>query len=155
MIRIVEVCSDMEERILELAQLEEECFSEPWSLEAIRESIAMTEEKNPGYYYRFLAADCDGKTVGYVCACNTLGEINIANVSVTEDHRSQGIATMLMEELERRAVEKGASAIFLEVRVSNNRALGLYRKRGFEIQSILPDFYRKPKENGFLMKKTL
>ncbi len=49
----------------------------------------------------------------------------------------------------------GAEFITLEVRQSNERAIALYRKRGFVKVGVRKDFYEKPTESADLMTKIL
>ena len=48
-------------------------------------------------------------------------------------YRRKGIATGLMEELERRLRGKGAPQVSLIVEQSTNPAISLYKKRGYEL----------------------
>ena len=43
----------------------------------------------------------------------------------------------------------------LEVRQSNERAIGLYRSFGFEVDGIRKNYYKMPLENAVLKTKTL
>ena len=45
----------------------------------------------------------------------------------------------------------GCMDIFLEVRVSNIPALGLYRKLGFEVLSVRKSYYSEPVEDAYVM----
>ena len=54
------------------------------------------------------------------------------NISVRKDHWGQGIGSGLLEQLICYARENGAEVISLTVRSDNARAIGLYRKFGFE-----------------------
>ncbi|MDT0377981.1 GNAT family N-acetyltransferase [Streptomyces sp. DSM 42041] len=54
-----------------------------------------------------------------------------AAVEVTPGHRRQGLATVVMAELARRALREGASAAYLQVETGNAAALALYDRLGF------------------------
>ncbi|MGD0803625.1 MAG: ribosomal protein S18-alanine N-acetyltransferase [Candidatus Bathyarchaeia archaeon] len=105
----------------------------------------------------FLIAESDGEVVAY-----TIGEMewrrgvrvgHVMNIAVSEVWRRKGIAGRLLDELERRFMERGAEFVYLEVRVSNGSAQRLYRKRGYSDLSILPRYYRD--EDGLAMEKSL
>ena len=49
------------------------------------------------------------------------------------------------------ARERGINSITLEVRRSNEAAIKLYERMGFEQTAIRKDFYMKPKEDAIIM----
>ncbi|MDY6059110.1 MAG: ribosomal protein S18-alanine N-acetyltransferase, partial [Candidatus Fimenecus sp.] len=92
---------------------------------------------------------------GYIGSFNVVGEISITNVAVGEKFRKKGVATRLLEHLEKVSREKNAEFITLEVRESNENAIDLYRKCGFSEVGLRKKFYSHPTENAVLMTKTL
>ena len=56
----------------------------------------------------------------------------IDDLAVKSNYRQQGIATMLMEEFEKLAKEKGATEIELNVWTFNQNAIDFYEKKGYE-----------------------
>jgi ribosomal-protein-alanine N-acetyltransferase len=124
--------------------LERACFSDPWSEDAIRDSIT-----NP--LYTFLVAREGGRTVGYVGAYTVVGEMQITNVAVSPAARRQGVGNRLIGELVRQASEQQARLITLEVRASNRPAIALYEKLGFTEVGVRRGFYSHPTEDGILM----
>lgn len=54
-----------------------------------------------------------------------------AAVEVAPDRRREGLATAVMGELARRALDEGASAAYLQVETGNTAALALYDRLGF------------------------
>jgi ribosomal-protein-alanine N-acetyltransferase len=75
------------------------------------------------------------------------------NIAVALNWRRKGLAGRLLDELERRFMERGAAASYLEVRASNIPAKILYLKRGYVETGYLPNYYRD--EDGFAMEKPL
>ena len=59
----------------------------------------------------------------------------------------------MLKELLLEAGKKGASRFFLEVRVSNQAAIRLYEKNGFQKQGIRKGFYQGPKEDAYIMNR--
>jgi len=78
-------------------------------------------------------------------------EIEIYNIAVKSEFRHKYIGNALLERLLESASEKQVQKIFLEVRKSNTRALGFYRKNGFEMIGERRDFYTNPTEDALLM----
>ena len=135
----------MEERdVQQVAAIEAESFSLPWSEQAFRDSLAM-------YHTIFLVADLEGRIAGY-CGCyQSLEEAEITNVAVKQELRGKRIARELLQELFRVGTAQGVFAYTLEVRVSNTPAIHLYESLGFENVGIRRDFYEKPTEDAMIM----
>lgn len=130
--------------ITEIAELEKECFSSPWSEEGLKSEL--TNE-----FARFFVAVSDGEIAGYIGAHNVLGEVYITNVAVFKAFRRQGIAKKLIAFLLETAKNENAEFVTLEVRKSNFHAISLYEKMGFKAVGERKDFYEKPRENAVLM----
>ncbi len=126
------------------AEIEKEVFSMPWSREAFVDSL-----KNPDVFY--LAAMVQGELAGYCGFFQSFEEAEITGVAVAPAWQSQGIGSRMLEELIRRGEERGVSRYILEVRRSNEKAIGLYEKYGFERAGLRRGFYEKPKEDALIM----
>ncbi len=69
------------------------------------------------------------------------GESHLLNLCVRRDLQGQGCGRVLALHMMRRAWERGASAMFLEVRPSNVVAAGLYESLGFREIGIRKNYY--------------
>jgi len=97
----------------------------------------------------------DGQTVvGYVGSQSVLGESDMMNVAVHPDYRRQGIAEALVELLISELSEKDNHALLLEVRASNAPAIAMYEKLDFRQVGLRKNYYRNPKEDALIMKRT-
>ena len=67
----------------------------------------------------------------------------IAKMMTRLSHRGRGIATALMHEAERRAVERGRTLLVLDT-ATEEGASGLYEKLGFIYAGTIPDYALKP-----------
>ena len=128
-----------------IAELEKECFSDPWSAEAILESAASR--------VRFFVFEENEKIVGYVGLQTVLDEGYITNIAVSSVHRRKGIGKSLLNTLDKLAEELSLSFISLEVRESNLSAIELYTGAGYLSDGIRPNFYENPRENAIIMTK--
>lgn len=127
------------------ADLERECFSQPWSENAYQGTLA-----NENAIY--LAAETESGELAGICGVlNILGEGDINNVAVAEPFRRRKIGERMLAELLRQGEEKGITAFTLEVRASNEAAIRLYEKFGFVSEGCRKDFYEKPREDALIL----
>lgn len=133
------------EHIAAIAELEKDCFSEPWSENALAEELS-----NPDSH--FLVAEC-GKVAGYIGVQEICGEAYVTNIAVFENHRKKGIGRALLKAAADGAKQRNCEFITLEVRVSNAHAIALYESEGFEKVGIRKNFYASPTEDGAIYTK--
>ena len=131
-----------------VAQLERECFSEPWSEDGLRAELTKDEA-------RFFVCECDGEAAGYMGMHVILDECYITNVAVFPAFRRKGIGEALVSHCIKKAADEGCAFISLEVRVSNASAIALYEKTGFASVGERKNFYSRPTENALIMTKEL
>jgi len=70
--------------------------------------------------------------------------VNLHDLAVLPSHRGRGIGSLLLAEVERRARERGACKLTLEVHASNEGAMRLYRRFGFGPWGAPTLFVTKP-----------
>lgn len=140
---IVEMTAD---HVIQIAQLERECFSDPWS----QNSIA-SELENPLSYW--LVAMAGNVVAGYVGSQTVLGESDMMNLAVRGEFRRQGVARDLVLALIDGLNQRGSHCLTLEVRESNTPARKLYEKLGFVQVGIRPNYYQHPREDGLILRK--
>ncbi len=129
-----------------VARIEEECFSLPWTQEGLRSEL--TNEQA-----HFYVLECDGAVAAYMGMHIVLDECYIANVAVSSASRRKGFGVRLVENAVSVAADNNCVFITLEVRKSNESAISLYGKCGFEILGERKDFYSRPTENALIMTK--
>jgi len=79
----------------------------------------------------FLVAEVEGKVVGSVIGGFDGRRGLIYHLAVAGDYRNQGLASRLMEEVERRLREKGCLKCYLLVLNGNDEAARFYKHRGW------------------------
>ncbi len=77
----------------------------------------------------------------------------LININVLDEYQNRGIASKLMEFMLDDLKTNGVKDITLEVKVTNDKAIHLYKKYGFEEVSIRKGYYQGI--DGILMKKEL
>lgn len=145
---MMEIVLMKESHVAPIAQIEKLCFSDPWS----ENSIAYELTSRLSYW---LVAVDDGDVVGYIGSQSVCGESDMMNVAVHPDHRRKGIAEKLIAALSEGLKERGNLALTLEVRASNTPAISLYEKLGFSQVGRRPNYYRNPKEDALILRKSL
>ncbi len=143
---MIEILPMSKEHIAQIAKIEKECFSQPWSEKALSEELTNDSAV-------FLTAVFNGEVIGYIGANFIIDEGYITNIAVTETHRKKGIGSKLLSEMIEQAHKRNLSFLSLEVRVSNEKAISLYKKSGFDYVGIRKNFYEKPIEDGAVMTR--
>ena len=134
----------------DIARLEEECFSHPWSRQSLAEEL-----ENPAAVF-LTAIEDDGETVlGYAGMHVVCGEGYIDNIAVFSHARRKGVGRALVEALIHWQETHDGLFLTLEVRPSNEGAVALYRSAGFEEVGRRRNFYQDPLEDALLMTRTL
>ncbi len=137
----------MEHRdIKSVAQLEQQCFSRPWSERSLEREV-----DNPNSL--FLVYEEKQEIVGYIGMYLIMDEADITNIAVSEIYRGKGYGKKLLMEAVNRIFAKGYQAMTLEVRKSNRPAICLYERAGFKIEGERKRFYESPTEDAFIMWK--
>lgn len=139
-------------------------YFEPQDFEEVMEIESQAfEEHNPFLYMNFyemnndcfLVADHNGHVTGFVAGYQMAeNEGRIFSLAVREGYQGFGIGTRLLESITGIFNEKALRYASLEVRLSNNKAQGLYRKMEF-IPCWIEHGYYSDGEDGLIMKKVL
>ncbi|MBQ2390184.1 MAG: ribosomal protein S18-alanine N-acetyltransferase [Clostridia bacterium] len=135
-----------EKDVANIAALETECFSHPWSEKTVTEHII---NPNNGFFGAFV----DGVIVGYGGVCTVLDEAYITNICTSKSHRRCGAANEILSEIERFCKSKNCSFISLEVRKSNTAAIKLYESHAFSAVGLRKKFYSAPDEDALIYTK--
>ena len=142
----IKICPMNSSHIDGIETIEKECFSSPWTREGIESELSNETAS-------FFVAEYMGEIAGYLGTHIVLDECYIANIAVREKFRRKGIADMLLSVGEKNATDKNCAFISLEVRVSNEKAIALYKKRGYNEMGERKNFYSSPTENALIMTK--
>lgn len=110
----------------------------PWTRGNFIDSLAA------GYVARLLLVD--GQPAGYAVMLTVIDEVHLLNISVIKDKQGMGIGSGFLACLMHEAKQFGATQCFLEVRPSNESALNVYRRHGFQSIGRRKGYY--PSCNG-------
>ena len=136
----------MEHKDIEaVAAIESVSIIPPWSKASFEEAI----EKEETYY---LVCEAGGKIKGYAGMWIAADEAEITGVAVEPESRGTGLGKDIVRHLLEKGQELGVKSFFLEVRKSNDKAIAVYEKCGFERVGERKDFYREPDEDAVVMR---
>jgi ribosomal-protein-alanine N-acetyltransferase len=116
----------------------------------------------------FIVAEKDGVIIGYVMcriesgfagmSLKTLGiakKGHIISIAVLPESRNVGVGYALVDEaLHSMSSSYEARSCYLEVRVSNEAALSLYKRVGFEVERTMREYYSDG-EDAYIMSRKI
>jgi len=132
-----------------VAVLEQDLFGiEAWSPELLAGEV--TADPVSRYY---LVAEDNGVVTGYGgLMAHPGGQADVLTLAVAADRWGEGIGSALLDGLLAEAGRRGCTEIFLEVRVDNDRAQRLYRRRGFTDIGIRRGYYQPSNTDALVMR---
>ena len=89
--------------------------------------------------------------VGFLGVWMMADEAHIVTVAVRESHRRRGLAELLVISSIDMARDAGQGLMTLECRVSNEAALALYEKYGFDQVGLRPRYYSDNHEDAYVL----
>ena len=83
----------------------------------------------------------DGEIIGYYDVWFLFENADLAFIAVKKEYQHQGYGTKLMKDVINNCLDHSIEFINLEVRKDDEKAVGLYRKFGFEEVNVRKDYY--------------
>ena len=128
--------------------MERMCFTTPWSKALFEEEL-----RNPQTcFWRVLEAAPKG-VIAYGGFWRAVDEAHFTNIAVHPQQRGLGFGRRLLQALLDEAKAQGCLRATLEVRPSNQEALGLYQSIGFEVAALRPRYYSDNNEDAMILWK--
>jgi ribosomal-protein-alanine N-acetyltransferase len=144
--RIYRIEAGDERDIDDVAALEAESFTNPWT----RAMLANELRESPSA--RLYGLRVHSGELAAFCACWIVAdELHVNTVAVSPAFRRLGLGSALMREVMEQAAAAGAVRATLEVRRSNVPALRLYAALGFKIEAERPRYYTQPEEDALIL----
>jgi ribosomal-protein-alanine N-acetyltransferase len=125
--------------------IERQVYPRPWSPNLFLSE--MSESRNRCY----LVARIDREVVGYAGLICYGDEAHVTNIAVDPMHHRHKIASRLLHDVVRQAIDMGAQAVSLEVRVTNWGAQRLYGRFGFRPVGVRRNYYQEINEDALIM----
>jgi [ribosomal protein S18]-alanine N-acetyltransferase len=144
----------LERDLNDVAALEAICFTNPTTREMLRHEVENSDVLH-AYVMREASSERPrGAIVGYCAVWIIFDELHINTLAVHPGWRRQGLASLLLTHVLEDAVRRGAEKATLEVRRSNEGALRLYERFGFEVGGVRKEYYRQPVEDALILWRT-
>ena len=130
--------------------IEQRVYAHPWSHANFMDTLAA------GYEAQLLLA---GDTLlGYFVAMKGVDEVHLLNITVTPEYQGAGWSRVMLDALAVWARGQGADWLWLEVRVSNARAIKVYDAHGYRQVGRRKNYYpddRGQREDALVMSLRL
>lgn len=125
-----------------ILDIEQQVYPKPWT-----SGVFTSEIDQVRFGSRYYVIGVAGtRLVGYGGLLFAADEAHVTNIAVDPNRRREGFARRILGHLAETAIERGAQALTLEVRVSNEAALGLYRDFGFAPAGIRQRYYENSED---------
>ncbi|SEJ16867.1 ribosomal protein S18-alanine N-acetyltransferase [Demequina mangrovi] len=132
-----------------MAEVERELFgASAWSRELI------THDYRYGFA-RYRGLEVDGALAGYSVYGYDGDAFHLMNLAVLPEMRGRGLGRALLEDFLAEARVEGVGDAWLEVAVTNEAALGLYRAHGFEDVRVRRKYYQPEGVDALVMRVAL
>ncbi len=119
-------------------ELERSAHSHPWRQSSFEDCLKGRQ--------RCWLAETKQQLAGYVVVTHAGGDAELLNIAVSPKYQRKGIGSLLLQHAIN-CVIGHADMLFLEVRVSNRKAIELYSKEGFFEVGNRKNYY--PTLNGY------
>ena len=135
--------SDLEEAY----KIELDVNPSPWKYETFLSSFEVG--------HKGLICKKDNLMIGFIIFSPISPEAHILSISVRNEMQSKGIGTLLLKSMLDQCKVMNYKKIFLEVRVSNLKAINFYEKFGFSKDAIRNNYYTDNSEDALLMSLSI
>lgn len=129
-----------------LIEIEKSLYKDPWNKEAYLRDL----ENDIAYNYVLVHDDV---ILGYYGFWIMFDNIDITKVSIRKELQGKGLSNILMKDFFSRISNLDIKSITLEVRVSNIKAINLYKKYGFKEISVRKKYYSDSEDALILQKE--
>lgn len=132
-----------------MADSEREIFGpSAWSAQLIRDDYSFGGK-------RYRGVELGGELVAYAVYGYDGDAFHLMNLAVLPHARRRGLGRLIMRDLLAEAERLGAPDVWLEVAVTNDAAIALYREYGFEDVRVRARYYQPENVDALVMRLRL
>jgi [ribosomal protein S18]-alanine N-acetyltransferase len=129
-----------------IERIERSSYPTPWSRSMFASELSKPSSISLGAF----EAET-GELVGYLVISRYVDAWHVMNIAVAPERRRQGIAVALFERLFELTAADGRRGYTLEVRISNEAAIKLYERLGFQSRGVRRGYYTDNREDALIM----
>jgi ribosomal-protein-alanine N-acetyltransferase len=126
-------------------RVEEAVFPQPWSHRLFVEELSQRKSR------AYRAAWVGREIVGFAGQMFIDDESHVNNIAVAPAWQRRGLGAVLLLDLVRTGLARGARHLTLEVRVGNSPALALYGRFGMAPVGVRPNYYPVTGDDALIM----
>ena len=120
----------------------------PWSFDNFKSSFEVG--------HHGLVCKEDNKMLGFLIFSPIKPEAHLLSIAVIKTQQSKGMGSLLLKSMISQCKAMGINQVFLEVRISNKKAIAFYQKYGFKKDAIRENYYSGDvPEDALLMSLSL
>jgi ribosomal-protein-alanine N-acetyltransferase len=137
------------EQLIQVVNLDKLCLGGLWSLEGYQRELS-----SPNTSLIILSIPTlspDEQIIGCGCFWAILEEAHITLLMIHPDYQGQGLGQLLLYALLKDALKRKLERATLEVRVSNEVAIYLYKKFGFAVAGRRKGYYQTTGEDALIL----
>ena len=134
----------------DVLHIENRAYAHPWTRGNFADCIKAG--------YQLLALMGDDTLIGYLVAMEGVEEAHLLNITVAPEFQGQGYGVLMLDALALWARSRHAQCLWLEVRVSNARAMQVYERYGYTRVGERKNYYPADlgqREHAVVMSMTL
>ena len=137
------------DEIRQIALLEREVFSVPWTEEMFRQEASSSLSRM--LVVRKRERVTVQEVLGYLIFWQVSDEFHLQKIAVKSDLRRRGIGSALLAQAFEEAAQFHCRHATLEVRRSNHAAIRFYKRFGFTVEGIRPRYYDDTGEDALIL----
>jgi ribosomal-protein-alanine N-acetyltransferase len=126
-------------------RIEAQVYPRPWSHSLFVSELALRSTR------AYFVAKAGRDIVGYGGLMMSMSDGHVTTIAVDPSHHRQGVGTRLLLVLAREAIARDATALTLEVRLSNHGAQEMYKRFGFRPVGVRKGYYADTGEDALVM----
>jgi ribosomal-protein-alanine N-acetyltransferase len=136
-----------------ILNIDRNAFKRPWHRKSFLEELVCANAYS--YVVKTQRVDYRKEIIAYVFLRVLLTEMHILRIAVTSEFQAMGVAKWLLQQCFNLAKRKKVDSVYIEVRPTNETAIALYRKSGFQLLGRRPAYYPETGEDALVMVKHL